>query len=128
MVDLGRKIGDMMNSGAVAVELDEDAIRYPSVYIDHLEADKELKDISLGQMVTLKGKVVSKKLSEGKEGKTICLDVEVHELSPSNEKSDDDDDEKEDDEPKNHREYVSKSLKESEDKYKPKTKEKENYD
>lgn len=109
MISLGRKLGDGPGMAISIMKGDdmEDKEHFPSVYVD---AGEELDKCELGQMVTLKGKVTSKRVSENDEDdeKRVCLDIEVHELEPYEEKNKDDE---EDYEPKNHTEAVKKGLK-----------------
>lgn len=119
MISLGRKLNDGPGMAISIMKGDdmEDKEHFPSVYVD---AGEELDKCKLGEMVTLKGKVTSKRVSESDddEKKRVCLDIEVHELEPYEEDEDEDEDE---DEPKNHTEAVKKGLKKAE-------KEKENDD
>jgi hypothetical protein len=118
MISLGRKLGDGPGMAISIMKGDdmEDKEHFPSVYVD---AGEELDKCKLGEMVTLRGKVTSKRVSENDEDdeKRVCLDIEVHELEPYEEEDKDE----EEDEPKNHTEAVKKGLKKAE-------KEKENDD
>lgn len=119
MISLGRKINDGPGMAISIMKGDdmEDKEHFPSVYVD---AGEELDKCKLGEMVTLKGKVTSKRVSERDDDneKKVCLDIEVHELEPYEEEGEDEPEEKE---PKNHIEAVKKGLKKAE-------KEKENDD
>lgn len=100
MIKLGRKIKDMLGSPmmAASIELDDDEVRYPSVYLDHLDGD-DLNDIKVGEEVTLIGKVISKKISEREKGDPYyCFDVEVHKLDAKGISKDVESDDEDDDE------------------------------
>lgn len=120
MISLGRKLNDVPGMAISIMKGDdmEDKEHFPSVYVD---AGEELDKCKLGEMVTLKGKVTSKRVSESDDDdkKRVCLDIEVHELEPTEKGSDES--EEEEKEPKNHAEAVKKGLKKAE-------KEKENDD
>lgn len=121
MISLGRKLsaGSGMAISIMKGDSEESEDHFPSVYVD---AGEELDKCELGEMVILKGKVTSKRVSEddGEEGKRVCLDIEVHELEPSKEEEGE---EEEENEPKNHTEAVKKGLKKAD-----KEKETEDYE
>lgn len=122
MITLGRKISEHAKGVSILKLGDslEDQEHYPSVYVD---AGPELDKCELGDFVILKGKVTSKRVSEADDDseKRVCLDIEVHELEPT-EKGETMNDEDEDDEPKSTKEAIKKGLDKAE------KKEKQNYE
>jgi hypothetical protein len=111
MISLGRKMSEHA-MGATVIKVGdslEDQEHYPSVYVD---AGPELDKCELGDYVVLKGKVTSKRVSEdsGEDEKRVCLDIEVHELEPTEKGSNESEEEEEEEEPKNHSDAVKKGL------------------